>query len=139
LIVDLTHAARTMVVMGDYFKTDAMFQTNTTINHDHISVSDGAGAPSVTSGGNVANNIADFVEHPGIYSAIPVTYAGPNWSVDARTIDGLLAGGATSLDPNLGNAIAGNGGTFRVNYISGNYYDVNAVWQNNVTEDVNVI
>jgi hypothetical protein len=27
-----------MVVMGDYFKTDAMFQTNTTINHDHISV-----------------------------------------------------------------------------------------------------
>ena len=261
LIVDLTHSARTMIVMGDYFKTDAMFQTNTTINHDHISVSGGLGTPSITTGGNVANNIADFVHHPGLYSTIPVTYAGPNWSVDvvngdyynvhavvqnnylfhnnvitqtsadthydlvgghnqmgnlaqifdgkihydlivvqgayhgmnvifqnnlllnndaikmaadgtdpsqsvtsghnnllnegtieeyggynfsplnadARTIDSLLAGGATSLDPNLGNAIAGNGGTFHVLYITGNYYDVNAIWQNNVTDDVNVI
>ncbi len=261
LIVDLTHAARSMVVMGDYFKTDAMFQTNTTINNDHISVSGGLGTPSVTTGGDVATNIADFVQHPGIYSTIPVTYAGPNWSVDvvhgdyynvhsvvqdnylfqndvitqtsadthydlvggynqlgnlaqifdgsihydlivvqgayhgmnvifqnnillnddqikmaadgtnpsqsvssgqnnllnegtienyggnsfsplsadAKSIDSLLAGGATSLDPNLGNAIAGNGGTFHVLYITGNYYDVNAVWQNNVTDDVNVI
>jgi hypothetical protein len=261
LIVDLTHSARSMVVMGDYFKTDAMFQTNTTINNDHISVSGGLGTPSVTTGGDVATNIADFVQHPGIYSTIPVTYAGPNWSVDvvngdyynvhsvvqdnylfhndvitqtsadthydlvggynqlgnlaqifdgsihydlivvqgayhgmnvifqnnillnddqikmaadgtdpsqsvnsgqnnllnegtienyggnsfsplsadAKTIDSLLAGGATSLDPNLGNAIAGNGGTFHVLYITGNYYDVNAVWQNNVTDDVNVI
>jgi hypothetical protein len=261
LIVDLTHSARTMIVMGDYFKTDAMFQTNTTINHDHISVSGGLGTPSITNGDNVANNIADFVHHPGIYSTIPVTYAGPNWSVDvvngdyynvhavvqnnylfhnnvitqtsadthydlvgghnqlgnlaqifdgtihydlivvqgayhgmnvifqnnlllnndevkvaadgtdpsqsvtsghnnllnegtiedyggntfsplnadAKSIDSLLAGGATSLDPNLGNAIAGNGGTFHVLYITGNYYDVNAIWQNNVTDDVNVI
>jgi hypothetical protein len=261
LIVDLTHSARTMVVMGDYFKTDAMFQTNTTINHDHISVSGGQGTPSITTGDNVANNIADFVHQPGVYSTVPVTYAGPNWSVDvvngdyynvhsvvqtnylmhnnviaqtsadthydlvggyndlgnltqlldgsihydlivvqgayhgmnvifqnnillnndqikmaadgtdpsqsvtaghnnllnegtiedyggnsfsplsanAATIDSLLAGGATSLDPNLGNAIAGNGGTFHVLYITGNYYDVNAVWQTNVTDDVNVI
>jgi hypothetical protein len=261
LIVDLTHAARTMIVMGDYFKTNAMFQTNTTIDHDHISTSGGQGTPSVTSGGDVANNIADFVQHPGIYSTIPVTYAGPNWSVDvvngdyynvhsvvqnnylsdndvitqtsadthynlvaghnqlgnlsqifdgsvhydlivveggyhgmnvifqnnillnndqikmaadgadpsqsvnsgnntllnegtienyggdhfsplsadAKTIDSLLAAGATSLDPNLGAAIAGNGGTFHVLYITGHYYHVNAVWQNNVTSDVNVI
>jgi len=261
LIVDLSHAARTMIVMGDYFKTDAMFQTNTTIDHDHISISGGQGSPSVMTGGDVANNIADFVHHPGIYTAVPVTYAGPNWSVDvvngdyynvhtvvqnnylfdndvitqtsgdthydlvgghnqlgnlaqifdgsihydlivvqgayhgmnvifqnnillnndqikmaadgtdpsqsvtsghnnllnegtienyggdhfsplnadAKTIDSLLAAGATSLDPNLGAAIAGNGGTFHVLYITGNYYDVNAVWQNNVTSDVNVI
>jgi hypothetical protein len=261
LIVDETNSARTMVVMGDYFKTDAMFQTNTTIDHDHISVSGGLGAPSVTSGGDVATNIADFVQHPGLYSTIPVTYAGPNWSVDVvngdyydvhsvvqnnylfnndvitqtsadthydlvggnnqlgnlaqifdgsihydlivvqgayhgmnvifqnnillnndqikmaadgtdpsqsvssgqnnllnegtienfggnnfsplnsvvQTIDSLLAAGATSLDPNLGNAIAGDGGTFNVLYVTGNYYDVNAIWQNNVTSDINVI
>jgi hypothetical protein len=82
LIVDETHSARTMVVTGDYFKTDAMFQTNTTINHDHISVSGGLGTPSVTSGGDAANNIAGFVQHPGLYSTMPVNYAGPNWSVD---------------------------------------------------------
>jgi hypothetical protein len=261
LIVDVSESARTMIVMGDYFKTNAMFQTNTTIDHDHVSASGGQGTPSVTSGGDVANNIADFVEHPGIYSTIPVTYAGPNWSVDvvngdyynvhsvvqtnylfdndvitqtsadthydlvgganqlgnlalivdgtihydlivvqgayhgmnvifqnnlllnndqikmaadgtdpsqsvnsgennllnegtienyggdhfsllsadAKTIDDLLAGGATSLDPSLGNAIAGNGGTFHVLYITGDYYDVNAIWQTNVTSDVNVI
>ncbi len=261
LIVDLTHSARTIMVMGDYYRTDAIFQTNTTINHDHISASGGTGTPSITTGDNVANNIADFVHHPGIYGTIPVTYAGPNWSVDtvngdyynvhsvvqnnylfhndviaqtsadthydlvgghnqlgnlaqifdgtvhydlivvqgayhgmnvifqnnillnnddirmaangtdpsqsvtsghnnlmnegtiedyggnsfspltegAKTIDSLLASGATSLDPNLGNAIAGNGGTLHVLYITGNYYDVNAVWQTNVTDDVNVI
>jgi hypothetical protein len=261
LLVDLTHSARTMIVMGDYFKTDAMFQTNTTINDDHISVSGGLGLPSILTEANVANNIADFVHHPGIYSTIPVTYAGPNWTVDvvngdyynvhtvvqtnylfhnnvltqtsgdthydlvggnnqlgnlaqvfdgsihydlivvegayhgmnvifqnnillnndqikmaadgtdpsqsvssghnnllnqgtiddyggdsfsplntdAKTIDSLLAGGATSLDPSLGNAIAGNGSTFHVLYIKGNYYDVNAIWQNNVTDDVNVL
>jgi len=261
LIVDETHSARTMIVMGDYFKTDAMFQTNTLINHDHVSESGGTGTQSITSGGNVTDNIADFVHHPGVYSTVPVTYAGPSWSVDvvsgdyynvhsvvqtnylfhndvitqtsadahydlvaganqlgnfsqildgsihydlivvqgayhgmnaifqnnillnndrivtaadgtdpsqsvstghnnllneatiddyggssfsplnadAKTIDGLLAGGATSLDPSLGNAIAGNGGTLHVLYITGNYYDVNAIWQNNVTDDVNVI
>lgn len=261
LIVDLTHSARTMIVMGDYFKTDAMFQTNTTIDHDHINVSGGQGTPSMISGGDVANNIADFVQHPGIWTAVPAHFAGPNWSVDvvngdyynvhsvvqdnylfhndiitqtsadthydlvggnnqlgnlaqifdgsihydlivvegayhgmnvifqnnillnndhikmaadgtdpsqsvtsgqnnllnegtienyggdsfsplsadAKAIDSLLAGGATSLDPNLGNAIAGSGGTLNVLYITGNYYDVNAIWQNNVTDDVNVI
>jgi hypothetical protein len=261
LIVDLTHSARTMIVMGDYFKTDAMFQTNTLINHDQISVSGGLGTPSISTGDNVVNNIADFVHHPGVYSMIPVTYAGPNWSVDvvkgdyynvhsvvqdnylfhngviaqtsaethydlvgghnqlgnlaqifdgtihydlivvqgayhgmnvifqnnlllnddnikmaadgtqpsqsvtaghnnllnegtiedyggnsfsplnsdAKNIDGLLANGATSLDPNLGHAVAGNGSTFHVLYITGNYYDVNAIWQNNVTDDVNVV
>jgi hypothetical protein len=261
LIVDVADSPRTMIVMGDYFKTDAVFQTNTTIDHDHVSVSGGQGTPSVTSGADVATNIADFVQHPGLFSTIPVTYAGPNWSVDvvngdyynvhsavqtnylfdddvvtqtsadthydlvgganqlgnlalifdgtihydlivvqgayhgmnvifqnnvllnndqikmsvdgtdpsqsvnsgqnnllnegtienyggtsfsplsadAKTIDDLLAGGATSLDPSLGKAIAGNGGTFHVLYITGNYYDVNAIWQTNVTSDVNVI
>ena len=41
LIVDIGEAARTMVVMGDYFKTDAIFQTNTIVDHDHVSVSGG--------------------------------------------------------------------------------------------------
>ena len=41
LIVDIGEGARTMVVMGDYFKTDAIFQTNTTVDHDHIRVSGG--------------------------------------------------------------------------------------------------
>ncbi|WP_291868767.1 hypothetical protein [Bradyrhizobium sp.] len=261
LILDVDEGARTMVVMGDYFKTDAMFQTNTTVDNDEIRVSGGAGTPSVTSDGNVATNIADFVQNPSIYAGFESYSAGPNWIVDVvdgdyysihavaqtnylsdndvamqvssdshynlvgghnqlgnlalildgsiqydliviqgsyhgmnvifqnnillnndnivmsadgadpsqsvssggnglsnegaivnyggdtydeltaglRTIESLLAAGATSIDPELGSAIAGNGGPLRVLYITGDYYDINAVWQTNITSDVNVI
>lgn len=261
LIVDLGESAHTMVVMGDYYKTDAIFQTNTMIDHDQISASGGPGTAAIASGDNVASNIADFAQHPGVWSTVQATFAGPNWSVDvvngdyynvhavvqtnylfdndvvvqtsadthydliaghnqlgnlaqvfdgsihydlivvqgayhgmnvifqnnillnndqivtaaeggdpsqsvnsglnsllnegtienyggdsfsplsedAKTIDSLLEDGATSLDPSLGNAFAGHGGTFQVLYITGNYYDVNAVWQTNVTSDINVL
>ena len=86
LIVDIGEVARTMVVMGDYFKTNAIFQTNTTVDHDQISVSGGEGTPSLTSGGNVATNIADFVQNPSIYAGFPAYWAGPNWIVDV--VDG---------------------------------------------------
>ena len=75
-----------MVVMGDYFKTNAIFQTNTTVDHDQVSVSGGEGTPSLTSEENVATNIADFVEHPSIYADFPTFSAGPNWIVDV--VDG---------------------------------------------------
>ena len=68
LIVDIGESARTMVVMGDYFKTNAMFQTNTTVDNDEVNVSGGEGTPSLTSGGNEAINIADFVQNPSIYA-----------------------------------------------------------------------
>src|SRR3569623_69890 len=59
LIVDLTESARTMIVMGDYFKTDAIFQTNSTMDHDHISAW-GADALPFVPVGNHATNIADY-------------------------------------------------------------------------------
>ncbi len=261
LVVDIGEGVRTMVVMGDYFKTDAIFQTNTTVDNDEVSVSGGEGTPSVTSEGNVATNIADFVQHPSIYAALPVFAAGSNWIVDVvdgdyysihavaqtnylsdndvaiqvssdahynlvgghnqlgnlalifdgdiqydliviqgtyhgmnvifqnnillnndhivmsadgtdpsqsvssghnsllnegaienyggdifneltpglKIIESLLAAGVTSIDPDLGSAIAGNGGALRVLYITGDYYDINAVWQTNITSDVNVM
>lgn len=260
LIVDLGESGRTMIVQGDYFKTDAIFQTNTTIDHDHVSMT-GTAVSTAVDGGNVANNVADFVQHPGVYASLPVTYAGPNWSVDvvdgnyynvhtlvqtnylfdndiiaqvsadthynlvggynqlgnlAQIFDGsihydliviqgayhgmnvifqnnlllnndqinmvaegadptqsvesggnsllneatienyggnnfgamsaglssvlsALESGQTSLDPKLGMAVDGTGGVFNVLYVRGDYYDVNAVWQTNVTSDVNVI
>jgi hypothetical protein len=249
-----------MIVTGDYFMTNAVFQTNTTIDHDHVSASSSAATPAET-GDNVANNIADFVQHPGLYASIQATFAGPNWNVDvvdgnyysvhtlvqtnylfdndiatqvssdthynlvgghnelgnlAEIFDGnlnydliviegayhgmnvifqnnmllnddaikmaaedsgkgqsassgkndlsneatieqyggdtfdpltpgiqailnALGSGATLLDPSLGTAVAGYGGPFNVLYVKGDYYDVNAVWQTNITSDVNVI
>lgn len=260
LIVDLSESGRTMIVNGDYFSTNAVFQTNTTIDHDHVAVSGGTETAPVT-GQDVATNIADFVQHPGIYTDVPATYAGPNWSVDVvsgnyynvhtlaqtnylfdndvvtqtssdshynlvggdnqlgnlaeihngnvhydlivvegsyhgmnviyqnnmllnddriymatdgtdasqsvnsgqnslqneatienyggdnftlmtdgmRAVMAALENKSDNLDPSLGNAVPGSGGTFHVLYITGDYYDVNAVWQTNVTSDVNVI
>jgi hypothetical protein len=257
-IVDLTDSARTMVVMGDYFKTNAVFQTNSYMDNDHVTVG-GTGA-SIATGGDQATNIADFVQHPGIYDSLPSYFAGPNWSVDvvhgdyfnvralvqsnylsdndvtmqssssthyevhagqnelgnyvlindgdfnydlvvvggsyhgmnviyqnnflynndtvqitgdginpnqtvstggnqltntatienyggnhnlpwASDLDGLvhnISGGATEIDPSFGNLIAGNGGTFHILYVTGNYYDVNAIWQTNIVSDANM-
>ena len=261
LIADIGEGVRTMVVMGDYYKTDAFFQTNTIVDKDEVHVSGGEGEPSLTSGENVATNIADFVQNPSIYADLPSFSAGANWIVDKvdgdyysvhavlqtnylsdndvatqvsanshynlvgghnqlgnlaliidgevqydliviqgtyhgmnvifqnnillnndnivisadgadpsqsvnsghnslsnegaienyggddfrelipgiKMIDSLLAVGATSLDPDLGGAIAGHGGPLRVLYVTGDYYDINAVWQTNITCDVNVM
>jgi hypothetical protein len=257
-IVDLTDSARTMLVMGDSFKTNAIFQTNSYMDNDHVTVG-GSGA-NITTGGDQATNIADFVQHPGVYDSMPSYYAGPNWSVDVVhgdyfnvralvqtnylsdndvtmqssssthyeihagqnelgnymlindgdfnydlivvggsyhgmnvifqnnilynndivqiTGDGIntnqtvstgnnqltntatiesyggdktlpwnsdldnlihnISGGATELDPSFGQLIAGNGGTFHILYVTGNYYDVNAIWQTNVVSDANM-
>lgn len=261
LIVDLGESARTMVVMGDYFKTDAIFQTNTIVDHDSVRISGGEREHSATSDGNVANNIADFVQNPSIYAGFDAKFAGPNWIVDvvdgnfysvsaiaqinylsdndvatqvssgshynlvggyntqgnlAQLLDGaveydliiikgsyhglnvifqnnvlldndkiklaadgadpsqsasshgndllndatianyggdtfedlppnlaliesLLAAGMTSLDPGLAGALIGHGGPLRVLYVTGDYYDINAVWQTNITSDVDVM
>jgi hypothetical protein len=260
LIVDLSESGRSMIVMGDYFKTNAIFQTNSLMDHDHVDVSGGS-APALTAGDNKTDNIADFVQHPGIYASLPAHFAGPHWNVDvvegnyysvhtlvqmnylmdndivvqksadnhyevhsggnelgnlAQVFDGsihydliivagayhgmnvifqnnillnndeikLLAEGAgssqsvvsgqnqltnaatienygdenfkpmngnldslatavgngsTSLDPSYGNFVDGSGGVFNVLYVKGDYYDVNAIWQTNVTSDVNLI
>jgi hypothetical protein len=79
-IVDLTNSARTMLVVGDYYKTNAIIQTNSYMDNDHVTVG-GSGA-NITAGDNQATNIADFIEHPGVYESMPSYYAGPNWSVD---------------------------------------------------------
>jgi hypothetical protein len=256
-IVDLTDSARTMVVAGDYFKTNAIIQTNSYMDNDHVTVS-GTGA-NVETGGNQATNIADFIEHPGVYESMP-SYASSNWSVDVvqgdyyniralvqtnylsdndvtmqnsssthyevhagqnelgnfvlindgdfhydlvvvggsyhgmnviyqnnilynndtvkiagdgvdpnqtvstggneltnnATIEsygaskalpwnaGLddlihnISGGVTELDPSFAQLIAGNGGTLNILYITGDYYDVNAIWQTNIVSDANL-
>lgn len=260
LIVDLSESGRSMIVMGDYFKTNAIFQTNSTMDHDHVDVMGGQGLPIAT-GGDQATNIADFVQHPGIYADLKATFAGPHWNVDvvdgnyydvhtlvqmnylsdndviaqsssdshyviqaggnelgnlAQIFDGSIhydliivtgayhgmnvifqnnillnndyikmladgtdpsqsvvsgknelsntatienygdnnfdpmndnlkslvsavGDGATTLDPSYGKFVDGSGGVFNVLYVKGDYYDLNAIWQTNVTSDVNVI
>lgn len=260
LIVDMSASGRSMIVMGDYFKTNAIFQTNSTMDHDHINVAGGQDLPAAT-GGDQATNIADFVQNPGVYSGLTATFAGPHWNVDvvsgdyynvhtivqmnylsdndilvqsssdshyvaisggnelgnlAQVFNGsihydliIVAGeyhgmnvifqnnillnndvikvltdgvdptqsvtsgqnqltnsatietygddnfkpvdesvssvvsavsnGLTTLDPSYGTYLDGSGGVFNVLYVKGDFYDLNAIWQTNVTSDVNVI
>lgn len=260
LIGDVTQSARTMVVEGDYFKTNAIFQTNSMVAHHHFSLTGGTALPALT-GGDTMNNFANFVQHPGIYATVPAHFAGPLWSVDVvhgsyynvhvlvqtnylsnndvvaqqsnathyeihaggnslenltqifdgnihydlivvtgayhgmnvifqnnillseseirmiadginacqsasgghnalinhATIDNYggdkfhhmngslesvasaLQAGNKQLDPSYGSDFAGSGGTIHVLYVTGDYYDVNAVWQTNVTSNVSVM
>lgn len=81
LIVDLSESGRSMIVMGDYFKTNAIFQTNSIMDRDHIEMVGGDASPALK-GDNQTDNIADFVQHPGIYAELKATFAGPQWNVD---------------------------------------------------------
>ncbi|MDR3469284.1 MAG: hypothetical protein P4M07_25425 [Xanthobacteraceae bacterium] len=258
-IVDMTASARTMIVLGNYYSTDAIFQTNAYTNNDHVTV-DGTGA-IVNTGPDLAINMADFVQHPGVYADLPTYFAGPQWSVEivngdyynvhsviqtnylsnnnitvqesadtqyvvqgggnqlenlAQISDGafdydlIIVGGSfhnfnavfqsnillnndvvkvsgngtdpsqtvtvgdnqltnmatienyggnsfqpygadlanlvneikagvAELDPSFGQLVAGDGGVFHVLYVTGNYYDINALWQTNIVANSNVV
>lgn len=262
LIVDLSESARSMVVMGDYFKTNIFVQTNSYMDGDKIAAAGGIAADEIVGAGNIADNIASYVQHDGLYADLPSTFAGPKWNVnvvngdyydihlilqqnwlldndivvqessdahyevhaggneqlnisevfsgdfkydliiiagsyhgannivqhnilldidvvrsasgDAVDASGLvnagenellnnatiavygennfedwngkfddlaaaLANGDSTLDPSFGSLLAGNGGSFDVLYVTGDYYDINAIWQINVTADADVV
>ncbi|MDO8979551.1 MAG: hypothetical protein Q7V17_10015 [Afipia sp.] len=81
LIVDLSESGRSMIVMGDYFHTNAIFQTNSIVDRDHVEMVGGDALP-VVEGNNKTDNIADFIQQPGIYAELKATFAGPQWNVD---------------------------------------------------------
>jgi hypothetical protein len=85
LIVDLSESGRSLVVMGDYYKVNAIFQTNSIMDRDSVATS--GGHPQGEQGSaaaidNQIDNLANFVQHPGIYETIPAYSAGPQWHVD---------------------------------------------------------
>lgn len=82
LIVDFNESARTMIVLGDYFKTNAFVQTNSFMDDDTVEVADGVEPGSILAGSNTADNISTFAQLPGLYAELPAKFAGPNWHVD---------------------------------------------------------
>ncbi len=87
LIVDIGESARTMVVKGDYFKTDAIFQTNTIIDHDRVRISGerprASHQPAITTSRPISPILR---QNPSIYTGFSAHVAGPNWTVDV--VDG---------------------------------------------------
>lgn len=81
LIVDIKEASNTMIVLGDYFKTNAIVQTNAYIDDDNVRVAGGDGYAPIIGGNDTADNIAEFVENDGIFPQTPIFHAGLQWNI----------------------------------------------------------
>ena len=81
LIVDLKESTNTMIVLGDFFKTNAIVQTNCFIDNDQVEVAGGVSA-FVVGGENTADNIAEFAQRPGVFFEISGYFAGLHWNVE---------------------------------------------------------
>jgi hypothetical protein len=81
LVVDLNEGTNTMIVLGDFFKTNAIVQTNCFIDDDQIDVAGGIAA-LIIGDGNTADNIAVFEQRPGPFFEISGYFAGLQWNVD---------------------------------------------------------
>lgn len=86
LIVDIREASNTMIVLGDYFKTNAIIQTNAYIDNDNVRVAGGENYAPIIGGNNTADNIAEFIQNDGIFPQTPVFHAGLQWNI--HVVDG---------------------------------------------------
>ncbi len=110
-----------------------IFQNNILLDNDKIKMAaDGADpSQSASSGNNNLLNDATIANYGGdTFDDLPA---------NLELIQSLLAAGMTSLDPELAGALIGDGGPLKVLYITGDYYDINAAWQTNITSDVDVM
>lgn len=163
LIVDLNESAQTMIVMGDYFSTNAIFQTNSLIDHDHVTVAGGA-LPAPATGNDTTDNIADFIDHPGLYSAVPAHFGGWDWHVNVVNGDYYSVHTVSQTNLLMDNdvvvqtesqthteAVAGANGQINlaqifdgdIHYdliiVAGAYHGMNVIFQNNILLDNDVI
>ena len=86
VIVDVNPALGTLIVKGDYFRTDAIVQVNAYRDDDMLA---GGASASMAGGGNDAYNVANFIDtDPGIGSfAGSAVFAGLTWRVDIHDGD----------------------------------------------------
>lgn len=83
LIVDFKEGTNTTIVLGDFFKTNAIVQSNLFSDNDQIHAAGGDIEPgAVVSGENKTENIAEFQQNPGVFATFPAVFAGLQWNVD---------------------------------------------------------
>ena len=126
-----------IVVGGSHHSANMIYQYNILVNNDIIhSVNSASGAgelgqPSISLGGNHLINAATID-----------TYGGQSFNPlngGVQQIVNEIDSGQTSMDPSLASLIHGYGGTLHVLYVTGDYYDVNAIWQTNLLQNSNYV
>ena len=135
LIIDGEIQYDLIIIKGSYHGLNVIFQNNILLNNDNIVMSaDGSDPSQSVSSGD--NSLLNRSRNCGTMAARVTDDGLPG---NLELIQGLLAAGITSLDPELAGALIGHGGPLKVLYITGDYYDINAIWQTNITSDVNVM
>ncbi|GEP54691.1 hypothetical protein [Reyranella soli] len=123
-----------VIVTGDYFGANWIFQTNILLNSDYVLVNagqGGAGSETVSTGANWLLNSAALVDLGG---------PGKELTPDMQALISALQNGTSTMDLANGFVVPGDGsGTMNVLFITGNYYDLNVLEQINVVSDSDVV
>ncbi|HET9904111.1 MAG TPA: hypothetical protein VFQ27_10480 [Xanthobacteraceae bacterium] len=123
-----------IIVGGDYHGANLIFQTNILLDDDILKLVAGESHPSA--------QFASTGDNALLNDATIVTYGNDDFQPFAPGMDALVAalgGHQNTLDPSYGNLIPGNGpGPLNILYITGDYYDINALWQINVVADLDL-
>ena len=122
-----------VIVTGDYFGTNWIFQTNILLNSDYVLVdgSGGAGSETVSTGANWLMNSALLIDYSGGTHAL---------TPDMQALVNALQNGDSTMALANGFAVPGDGsGVMNVLFITGNYYDINVLEQTNIVSDSDIV
>jgi hypothetical protein len=121
-----------IIIGGNYHGANLIFQTNILLDSDVLKM--------VTGGESPAAQFALTGENALLNDATIVSYGNDVFQPFNPAINDLVAALAsrqTELDMEFGDLFSGNGsGVLNVLYITGDYYDLNAMWQINVIADL---
>jgi hypothetical protein len=129
-----------VIVLGDYHEINFIYQKNVLLDPDIVKVlgydalpgGDGLTDPSIVSGDNWLHNEAS-IEQIGTSSYVPIT---PDW----EALIEQLNNGTAELDPASGLGIPNfNDPTLNILLVTGDIYDINAIAQQNVVADADVV
>ena len=123
-----------VIVTGNYYGANWIFQTNILLNSDYVLINGGSGeegSQTVSTGANWLLNSATLVDYSGgTHTLTP----------DMQALVAALQGGEGTLDLENGFLVPGNGDrTLNVLFIDGNYYDINVLEQTNIVSDSDVV
>jgi hypothetical protein len=85
LLVDRHEASPTMIVLGDFFATNAIVQTWSYTDNDQVSVG-GSAMNAAATGDNSANNVAHFDYRPSVYPDLDGYFS--EWTWDVHVVQG---------------------------------------------------
>lgn len=129
--LDTTHYDL-VIVTGNYYAANWIFQTNVLLNNDLVVLNqNGTGNETVSTGDNALSNYAQIIDYTGASHAM---------TPEMMAVATALQGGQQTLDPSMGLTVPGNGSAdLNVLFIDGNYYDMNVLHQTNIVNDSDTV